>query len=287
MNAGGTTGIGALVITRNEEAMLEGCLRSLAFCDELVVVDSFSTDATVEIACRYADVVIRRSFVDFAEQKDFGLRCLSSPWALIVDADERVDDALAREVIDAVARDDHDGYWLLRRNRFFGRTISGAGWQRDRVLRLFRREGAYHPQRLVHEEAALPKGARIGTCLARLDHHSYRDWPSTFGRLLSYTSRGAADRAQKGHVGSGWRMATKPLGRFLRQYVLHGGWRDGIHGYVLCTWSAIGVFVREAKLRAGETEIPGAPSGPVRVEVVQGRPAVADLGDAPSEGDAG
>ena len=265
------TGIGALVITRDEEEDLEACLRSLAFCDERVVVDSFSTDATVEIACRHAEHVVRRTFVDFAEQKDFGLRCLSTPWALVIDADERVGDELAREIVECVRRDDHDGFWLLRRNRFFGREVRGAGWQRDRVLRLFRRHGAWHPRRLVHEEVRLPDGSRITTCRARLDHHSYRDWSSTFGRLLSYTSRGAADRARRGHRGSGWRVGTKPLGRFLRQYLVQGGWRDGLHGYVLCTWSAIGVFVREAKLRAGETAIPGAPSGPVRVEVVKGR----------------
>lgn len=273
-----STGIGALVITRNEERDIEACLRGLAFCDERVVVDSFSTDATVEIACRHAEHVVQRTFVDFAEQKDFGLQCLSTPWALVVDADERVDDELAREIVERVARDDHDGFWLFRRNRFFGREIRGAGWQRDRVLRVFRREGARHPRRLVHEEVRLPEGARIGHCRTRLDHHSYRDWPSTFGRLLSYTSRGAAERAGRGHRGSAWRVGTKPLGRFLRQYVAQGGWRDGLHGYVLCTWSAIGVFVREAKLHTGEIAIAGAPSGPVRVEVVQGR------GPTPIEG---
>lgn len=277
-----TTGIGALVITRDEERDLEDCLRSLAFCDERVVVDSFSTDRTVEIACAHAEHVYRRTFRDFGEQKDWGLARLSTPWALIVDADERVGDQLAAEIVERVHRDDHDGFWLFRRNRFFGRVVTGAGWQRDRVLRLFRREGAYHPSRLVHEEARLPAGARIGTCRARLEHHSYSDWPSTFGRLLSYTTRGAAQRAERGQRGSAWRVGTRPLGRFLKQYLLQGGWRDGVHGYVLCTWSAIGVFVREAKLRAGEIDLPAAPSAEVRVEVVRGRPV--DDGPVPGGG---
>jgi glycosyltransferase involved in cell wall biosynthesis len=271
-----TTGIGALVITRYEEHDLEDCLRSLAFCDERVVVDSFSTDRTVDIACAHSEHVYRRTFRDFADQKNWGLGRLSTPWALIVDADERVGEELAREIVESVRRDDHDGFWLFRRNRFFGRVVTGAGWQHDRVLRLFRREGAHHPSRLVHEEAHLPEGARIGTCRARLEHHSYSDWPSTFGRLLSYTTRGAAERAQRGRKGSAWRVGTKPLWRFLRQYLLQGGWRDGVHGYVLCTWSAIGVFVREAKLRAEETERPAAPSAEVCVEVVRGRPVDGD-----------
>lgn len=263
-----SSAIGALVITRDEEQALEDCLKSLTFCDEIVVVDSFSTDATVEIARRFADLVVQRDFVDFGNQKDFGLSLLGTEWALVVDADERVSAALADEIRTRVDAGMHDGYWLYRRNRFFGREIRGAGWQRDRVLRLFRRHGAHHPDRLVHEEVALAPGARIAACTERLDHFSYDDWPSTFGRLLSYTSRGAAERHRRGHRGSGWRMGTKPLGRFLRQYVAQGGWKDGLHGYVLCVWSAIGVFVREAKLAAEETGIPSAPSGPVRVEVV-------------------
>jgi len=263
-----STGIGALVITKNEEVALEDCLRSLTFCDEIVVVDSFSADGTVDLARRYADLVVQRDFVDFGEQKDFGLSLLGTPWALVVDADERVSTALAAEIRARVGAGSHDGFWLYRRNRFFGREIRGAGWKRDRVLRLFLREGARHPDRWVHEEVALPTGARIAACSERLDHFSYDDWPSTFGRLLSYTSRGAAERSRSGLHGSGWRMGSKPLGRFLRQYLVQGGWKDGLHGYVLCVWSAIGVFVREAKLCAGETKIPSAPSGPVRVEVV-------------------
>lgn len=280
------TGIGALVITRNEEEVLEGCLRALSFCDEIVVVDSFSADATVDIARRHADLVVQRTFVDFGEQKDFGLSCLRAPWALVVDADERVGTDLADEIVTSVGDDDHDGYWLYRRNRFFGREIRGAGWRRDRVLRLFRRAGAHHPSRRVHEEVALPDGARIRACRASLDHYSYRDWTSTFERLLSYTSRGAAERAGRGHRGSLWRMGTKPLLRFLRQYVMQGGWRDGLHGYVLCTWSAIGVFVREAKLRAGEIESERAPSGAIRVEVVKGRLPEAPTGSPTTDGGA-
>ena len=270
-----STGIGALVITRDEEADIADCLRSLDFCDERVVVDSFSTDRTVEIACRHAEHVYRRTFRDFADQKDWGLARLRTPWALIVDADERVGPELAAEIQARVAADTHDGFWLYRRNRFFGREIRGAGWQRDRVLRLFRRERAHHPGRLVHEEAELAPGSRVTALRARLDHYSYSDWPTTFGRLLSYTSRGAAQRAAQGRRGSARRAAWRPFSRFLKQYVLQGGFRDGVHGYVLCTWSAIGVFVREAKLLDGEISVGTAPPEDERVEVVRGRP----LGD--------
>jgi hypothetical protein len=222
---------------------------------------------------------MQRSFVNHSDQKNFGIAQLATEWIIIVDADERVSAPLAAEILQRVRSadtdDGYDGFWLYRSNHFFGRAISGAGWRRDRVLRLFRRDKGYHPEKLLHEEARLVEGARIGRCLQRLEHFSYESWNSTFARLLSYSSRGAAERARRGRRSSPWRVATRPAARFCRQYLLQGGWREGLHGYVLCTWSAIGVFMREAKLVLDEISVPVVGGGSleeIRVEVVKGPP---------------
>lgn len=267
--------IGAVVITRNEADNIEECLDSLAFCDERVVVDSFSDDDTVERACTRAEHVYRRSFVHHAEQKNWAAGRLDTEWVFVLDADERVPPELARELRACVEAGTHDGWWIRRRNTFFGKFIRGAGWQRDRVLRLYRRDRGRYDDRYVHEEVRMDPGATIGTCEHRIVHYSYTDWPSTFERLLAYSRSGARERARRGHRGSVGAVLLKPPGRFFRQYVLSGGWRDGLHGLVLCQWSAIGIFLRETRLLTddfGNEDVNRGPSGPPRVECVQGRP---------------
>lgn len=267
--------IGAVVITRNEAANIRACLESLAFCDERVVVDSWSTDSTVEIARELAEHVYRRDFVHHAEQKNWAAGQLDTDWVLVLDADERIGEDLAAELQQCARSTAHDGWWIYRRNAFFGRFIRGAGWGRDRVLRLYRRGRGRYDDRLVHEEVSLVEGATAGRCHHRIDHYSYADWDSTFERLLSYSKSGAAERARRGHRGSVGALLLKPPARFFRQYFLDLGFRDGIHGLVLCQWSAIGVFLREARLLLGETGNEVVNPGPIadpRVECVQGRP---------------
>jgi glycosyltransferase involved in cell wall biosynthesis len=266
--------IGAVIITRNEAANIDACLASVEFCDERVVVDSYSTDDTVERACRRAEHVYRRGFVNHADQKNWAAGQLDCEWVLVVDADERVSEGLAREIRELVDWGHHDGWWIYRRNAFFGRFIRGAGWQRDRVLRLYRRDRGRYDDRAVHEEVRMDPGSSVGFCRNRLIHYSYTDWQSTFSRLLSYSRSGAAERSRRGKSGSKGAVLLKPPGRFLRQYVVSGGWRDGLHGLVLCQWSAIGIFLRELRLLIGdfgnENVNPG-PFTPPSVECVQGR----------------
>lgn len=267
-------GIGALVITGQEEKNIEACLRSLAFCDERVVVDSFSSDRTVELARPLAEHIYRRSFHTHAEQKNWGLRQLNTPWVLIVDADERVPASLREELIQLAREGKADGYWIWRANYFFGRRIRGAGWNRDRVLRFLRQGAGNYPQRAVHEEIALLPGKRVGNCRRRLLHYSYEDWPSTFARLIDYSSRSAAERHARGRRSGARRMIMAPTLRFMRQYLLQRGFLDGLHGFALCALSATQIFLREAKLALGEGSVAVrgvALDGSPRVEVVQGR----------------
>ena len=151
--------LSVLVIAKNEEANLAECLASCRFADEMLVVDAGSNDRTLEIARASGARVLEHPFESHAKQKNWGLEQLAHDWVLIVDADERVPEELAREIRDHLAKGPaHRGYWIHRRSTFLGREIRGAGWQRDRVLRFFDRRRARYEEKLVHEEVAL--GAR-------------------------------------------------------------------------------------------------------------------------------
>ena len=262
--------IGAVVITRNEARNIEACLRGLSFCSQRVVVDSFSEDETTELARPHADKIYRRSFTSWGEQKNWALEQLDTEWALIVDADERVGEALSREILQVVETGRFDAYWIRRNNHFFGRPIRGAGWNRDRVLRLLRLGAGNYDERWVHEEIRLLPGRSAGELEHRLDHFSYEDWPSTFARMSAYSSRGAADAVAAGKRAPIWRLALAPSLRFWKQYLLQGGYRDGVHGLVLCGLGASQLFLKLAKMRLRELPVTSRTEGAVEVEIVQG-----------------
>lgn len=262
--------IGVIVITRNEALNIEACMQGLAFCAQRVIVDSFSEDETVELARPFADKIYRRTFTSWGEQKNWALEQLDTEWALIIDADERVGDALSREIQAAVTSGANDAYWIRRSNYFFGRKIRGAGWNRDRVLRLLRLDAGRYDERRVHEEIRLRPGRHAGELEHRLDHFSYEDWPSTFARMSAYSSLGAADALAVRQRATIWRLVLAPSVRFWKQYLLQGGCRDGVHGLVLCGLSASQLFLKLAKMRLGELPVAGKDEGAGEVEIVQG-----------------
>jgi glycosyltransferase involved in cell wall biosynthesis len=238
--------LSVLVPAKNEAPNIRACLESVRWADEVVVVDSGSRDGTLEIARSIADRVLEHEYVNSAAQKNWALPQLTHPWTLIVDADERVTSALRAEierVLDDPAR--ADGYWIRRANRFLGRPIHGAGWQRDKVLRLFdRTKGEYEP---LHVHAEVRIRGRVGRLRERLDHDTYRNLDRYFEKFSRYTRWSAADLKQRGIRASVPRLLFRPWLRFLRMYVLEGGFRYGRHGIVLCMLAAFSVFTKYAR----------------------------------------
>jgi glycosyltransferase involved in cell wall biosynthesis len=245
--------LSVLVPTKNEIANVRACLDSVRWADEVVVVDSGSTDGTLEAARAVADRVLEHEYVNSAAQKNWALPQLTHRWALVVDADERVTPALRDEIeriLDDGAR--LDGYWIRRANHFLGKPIRSAGWQRDRVLRLFdRTKGAYEPLH-VHAEVAISTG-RVGTLREPLVHHTYRDLDQYFEKFQRYTQWSAEDLRERGIHASAGRLFFRPTFRFLRMWLLEGGYREGRHGIVLCGLAAFSVFTKYA--RRWESEI--------------------------------
>jgi glycosyltransferase involved in cell wall biosynthesis len=238
--------LSALVTTKNEERTLRACLESLRWADEVVVVDSGSTDGTVAIARSIADRVLEHEYESPAAQKNWALQELTHSWTLILDADERVTPELKREIESVLADPSRrEGYWIGRENYFYGRPIRSAGWQRDKVLRLFdRAKGAYRPV-LVHEEIELH--GRADHLSAKLYHEPYRDLDQYFEKWSRYSRWSAEELRRRGVRASGLRLLLRPWLRFVRMYVLEGGFREGRRGIVLCGLAAFSVFTKYAR----------------------------------------
>jgi glycosyltransferase involved in cell wall biosynthesis len=244
--------LSVLIPTRNEAANLPACIASVRWADEVVVVDSGSTDGTMAMARADADRVLEHEYVNSAAQKNWALPQLAHRWVLIVDADERVTPGLRSE-IEAVLQNPRraDGYWIYRDNHFLGKRIRAAGWQRDKVLRLFdRTKGAYQPLQ-VHAEVVIE--GRVAALRGRLAHDTYRSLDQYFEKFLRYTRWSAADLKARGVRASGARLFLRPAARFFRQYVLEGGFRYGRHGLVLCMLAAFSVFTKYARRWEDET----------------------------------
>jgi len=244
--------LSVLVPVRNEEGNLRECLDSVRWADEIVVVDSGSVDGTLAIARAMATRTLEHEYVHSAAQKNWALPQLTHRWVLIVDADERVPPALRAEIERVLADPQRaDGYWIGRANHFLGEPVRTAGWQRDKVLRLFdRTKGAYEP---LHVHAEVEIAGRVGRLRERLVHHTYRDLDQYFAKFLRYTRWSADDLKARGIRASAPRLLFRPWLRFARMYLLEGGFREGRRGIILCMLAAFSVFTKYARRWEDET----------------------------------
>jgi glycosyltransferase involved in cell wall biosynthesis len=237
--------ISVTVITWNEEERLRRCLESVAWADEIVVVDAGSDDKTVEIARAFTDHVLARPWDGFATQKNFALDHASGAWVLSLDADEEVSPDLAGEIRRVVAAPSADGYAMPRRNIFWGRWVRHGLLYPDWQLRLFRRGRGRFVERPVHESVEVD--GRVERLTGALVHRSYRDVADFIARTNRYTTLAADDWVRRGRPIRATDLVLRPLGRFLSMYVVHAGFLDGWRGFILAGLYAYYVFVRSAK----------------------------------------
>lgn len=237
----------ATVITKNESANLAAALESVAFADEIVVVDSKSTDDTVEIARRYTERVIVRPWPGYVAQKNFAAEQASHDWILSVDADERVPVALAEEVR-ALMRvgPTAAGYRVPRVTFHLGRWIRSTDWYPDYQLRLYDRRRARWAGRHVHESVAAE--GPIATLRHELQHYAYRDLSHHLQTMDRYTTLAARQMFEDGRRASWSDLALHPVFAFFRNYVLRGGLRDGHVGLIISLMNAGYVGMKFAKL---------------------------------------
>jgi glycosyltransferase involved in cell wall biosynthesis len=236
--------LSAILITRDEAADLPDCLASLAFCDEIVVVDSGSTDATVAIAeGAGARVTVTSDWPGFGPQKQRALDLATGDWVLSIDADERIPADLAAEIRAAIAGGGAEaGFRLNRRSSFLGRFLLHGGWYPDRILRVARREAARFTPDRVHERLVVE--GPVGDLSVDMVHHSYRSIDEVLDKGRRYALASAAERRARGKRGGLATALLRATWAFLRHYLLKQGFRDGAHGFVAALAKAQETFWR-------------------------------------------
>jgi glycosyltransferase involved in cell wall biosynthesis len=242
-------GLSVTIITKNEAAHIEAALESVAWADERIVVDSGSSDDTVAIARRHAEVVVARDWPGYSEQKNHAASLARHDWILSLDADERVTPELAAEIRALLAAEPPArGYRMPRVTWYLGRWIRSTDWFPDHQLRLYDRRHGRWPARRVHESVQLD--GPPGVLRHELRHYAYRDLSHHLATMDRYTTLAAEQMRDEGRRAHALAIALHPPAAFLRNYLLRLGFRDGVPGLIVSTLNSYYVFLKLAKLWA-------------------------------------
>jgi glycosyltransferase involved in cell wall biosynthesis len=240
--------VSACIITKNEARHIAACIGSLSFADEVVVVDAESTDDTARIARELGARVISQPFLGHVRQKQLAVDAAANDWVFCIDADERVDAAQAGGIAAALAAQDDGiaGYEVARHVHYLGRPIDHGGWWPEWRLRLFDRRRGRWTGTDPHDRVEVD--GRTRRLPGELLHFNYRDLAHHAEKINAYTSI-MADRAVQAGRRFRWiDLLVRPPARFLRMYVLRGGFRDGARGFLLAWMASFYVFLKYAKL---------------------------------------
>jgi glycosyltransferase involved in cell wall biosynthesis len=246
--------VSAIIVCFNEEDRIQDCLESVSWCDEIIVVDSFSTDRTPEICRRYTEHFIQRQWSGYRDQKAYAHSQASKDWVLLLDSDERVTPELREEIVGALTGENghYAGYSVPRLMHYLGRWWWRGGWYPDYDVRLFRRERATWGGSDPHEKILVDGPVR--RLCHPLQHYSYRNIDDHVSRINRFTSISSLELKKDGVR---WRLSDallRPAARFFRSYVLKRGFVDGFAGFYVAVTAAVYVFLKYAKLWELELE---------------------------------
>lgn len=246
--------VSAIVICFNEEQNIGPCLESLNWCDEIVVVDSFSTDRTVEIARQYTHRVVQREWAGYRDQKAFAHSQATKDWVLLVDSDERVTPELREEIQQTLSRDGgaYAGFSLPRLVFYLGRWWWRGGWYPDYDVRLFKRDRASWGGSDPHEKIFVDGPVR--RLRHPLHHYSYRNIEDHVERINHFTSISSRELWKEKKRWHWMDVLLRPPFRFFRYYILQRGFLEGFAGFHVAVTGAMYVFLKYAKLWELELE---------------------------------
>lgn len=244
--------ISATIITFNEESNIQQAYDSVAWADEVIVVDSESTDSTRALATSLGARVIINPWPGFAAQKQFAVEQADNEWIFSLDADERVSDELRKSVESLRQRDESglaDGYQIARRSYYQGRWIRGGGWYPDRQLRLFRKTAGHWKKRHIHESVEMHPGTRVEILAGDLLHYSVRD-AAYHHKMIGnrYAPLAAQQMFEEGRRTSTFSIATAAPSAFIRSLILKAGFRDGLAGLSIASFAAHHAFLKHLML---------------------------------------
>lgn len=235
--------ISALAITYNEEEHIERFIKSLSFADEIIIVDSNSTDKTITLAEQLNAKVYIRDFDNFSAQKNFALEKASHDWIVFFDLDELISDELATEIHFKISTETDVSAYKVKRNFYFmGKHIKFSGFQNDAVVRVFKKSGCTYGNNLVHE--TLEVNGTTETLKNKSDHYTYKNFDDYNEKLTRYSKLQAESLYLKNKRPKFYHFLFRPLWRLFHQYIIKLGFLDGKEGFILAYLSAFAVFKR-------------------------------------------
>ena len=241
--------LSVIITTKNEAHNIRGVIESVLFADEIIIVDSYSTDNTVAIAETYPTKILKRVYNYPASQKNWAIPQAKHEWILLLDADERVTPQLKDEVVEFLKNPNKNGvsgYWVYRINDFMGKRVKYSGWQNDKVIRLFRRNDCRYEDKMVHEE--IITSGKIDFLKNKLYHNTYVTLDNHLDKLNRYATWQAIDYNKKTGKLTLFHFVVKPFWSFFKHFIIQQGFRDGVVGFTIACLQAYSVLFRYVKL---------------------------------------
>ncbi len=246
--------LSVFIITYNSGAKLERCLKSIAWAGDIVIVDSDSHDETLAIAQQYGARIFQKPFKDFSDQKNFALKQTQREWALSIDSDEEVTEELRHEIIRKIQNPENaQAFSIPRRSRIFGREFRFSGTQDDKPIRLMKKNKARFEQP-IHEKVIVD--GPVEELKNFLIHYTYATFSEYLERFEKYTSREARFLQEKKKPLSWVDFTLRPWAKFIQQYGIQQGFRDGLEGFAFAVFSSVYVLVKYLKYRELQRKCP-------------------------------
>lgn len=242
--------LSVLIITLNEEQHIKSLLEDIDFADEIIVVDSYSTDKTLPIIASFPNVkVIQNQFINYTLQRNFAIDQAQNSWILFIDADERLTPALKTEIKETInQKNPASAYLIYRIFMFKNKKLHFSGWQTDKIFRLFNKTYCrYNQDRMVHEKLIVE--GDISTLKNKIVHFSYTSYTDYKAKMHAYGLLKASEKQKKGQQPSPLLMIFHPVYTFLYQFLIRLGFLDGIKGITICYLNAYSVFARYKELK--------------------------------------
>lgn len=242
--------ISAVIITYNEELFIEKCLASIVgIADEIIVVDSFSTDGTEEVCKKFNVKFFKHEFLGYRDQKNYAMTLAAHKKILSLDADEALSDELRKSILEVKEEWNYDGYLFNRRNNYCGTWMKHSEWYPDRQLRLFHSDQGRWGELNLHEKFLMSNGARVGKLKGDLLHWTFTSYEDHVEKMKKYTIIGAEEYYKAGKKANIFTPYIHLFWGFFRSYIFRKGFLDGRHGYHICSLYAKSSFNKYRLLR--------------------------------------
>ncbi|MBI5417986.1 glycosyltransferase family 2 protein [Candidatus Poribacteria bacterium] len=238
-----------LILTYNCEDIIEKCLKSTLWADEVLIVDSYSTDHTLEICRKYVNNIIQHEYINYSSQNNWAIPQLKNEWVLIVDSDEVVTTALRASIESILQNNDekYNGYYVHRKTHFLGKSINFCGERNDKDLRFFKKDKGKCEDKLVHSDITI-EGEAGFIKKGYLEHYQQRNLKQYFEKFNRYTTWSAQEMHRKGKKANLFHFTIRPAFKFIQTFFLQFGFLDGLHGFFWCILASVYVFTKYLKL---------------------------------------